>query len=127
MSDIVIAILVTFSIYLIYSLVKLTIGFYFYDKVKKTIIYTVYSYFKDINIDYVNLEILKKLIEEKFEKMGIIQKIDFIRIKWINKESFKLDFKLNIKKNFPVHSYSFNINKIKETFKLERKRGVDFE
>ncbi|MDM8534915.1 hypothetical protein QUF55_09480, partial [Clostridiaceae bacterium HSG29] len=78
-------------------------------------------------IEYVNLDILKKIIEKKFEKINLKKKVEFIRIKWINKGIFKLDFKLNIKKNYPVYSYSFNINSIKETFKLEGKRGVDFE
>jgi hypothetical protein len=127
MKDMIFAISVTFSIYLIYNIISLTAGFYIYEKVKRVIVYTVYSYFKDINMEYVNLEILKKIIEKKFEKMNIKGKIKFIRIKWINKGNFKLDFKLNMKKNYPIYSYSFNINTIKETFKLEGKRGVDFE
>jgi len=127
MNEVLLAISTTFLIYLIYNIISMSIGFYMYKKAKKVIVYTVYAYFRDINIEYVNLDILKKIIEKKFEKMKIKKKIDFIRIKWINKGIFKLEFKLNIKKNYPVYSYSFNINSIKETFKLEGKRGVDFE
>jgi len=127
MDELLFAILATFLIYLICKIVSISIGFYIYEKAKKTIIYTVYSYFGEINIEYVNLDILKKIIEKKFEKMNIRKKVEFVRIKWTDKGIFKLDFKLNIKKNYPVYSYSFNINSIKETFKLEKKRGVDFE
>jgi len=125
--DIIIALITTAFILLAYNIVKITIGFYFYEKVKKIIIYTIYGYFQDINAEYVNLEILKQLIEKKMEDTQLKKKIDFIRIKWMTKETFKLEFKLNIKKNFPVHSYSFNVNKIKRVFNLEGKRGVDFE
>lgn len=125
--DIIIAIITTAFIFLAYNIVKITIGFYFYEKAKKIIIYTIYGYFQDINTDYVNLEILKKLIEQKFEDTQLKKKIDFIRVKWMTKETFRIEFKLNIKKNFPVHRYSFNINKIKSVFNLEGKRGVDFE
>lgn len=125
--DIIIALITTAFIFLAYNIVKITIGFYFYEKAKKIIIYTIYSYFQDINAEYVNLEILKQLIEKKMEATQLKKKIDFIRIKWMSKETFKLEFKLNIKKNFPVHSYSFNVNKIKRVFNLEGKRGVDFE
>ncbi len=127
MNEVLFAISVTFLIYLIYNIISISIGFYIYEKAKKVIVYTVYAYFRDINIEYVNLDILKKIIEKKFEKINIKKKVEFIRIKWTNKGVFKLDFKLNIKKNYPVYSYSFNINSIKETFNLEGKRGVDFE
>lgn len=127
MQSILIALSATFLVYLIYNSIKITIGFYFYEKAKKLIIYTVYGYFSEINSEYVNLDVLKKLIERKAEKAKIKEKIDFIRIKWISKGNFRLDFKLNIKKNFPVHSYSFNVNKIKGVFSLDGKRGVDFE
>lgn len=125
--DLIIALMTTVFIFLVYNIVKITIGFYFYEKAKKIIIYTIYGYFQDINAEYVNLEILKQLIEKKMEDTQLKKKIDFIRIKWMTKETFKLEFKLNIKKNFPVHSYSFNVNKIKRVFNLEGKRGVDFE
>jgi len=125
--NIIIALITTAFIFLAYNIVKITIGFYFYEKAKKIIIYTIYGYFQDINSEYVNLEILKKMIEKKLEDTKLKEKIDFVRIKWTSKEIFRLEFKLNIKKNFPVHSYSFNVNKIKDVFNLEGKRGVDFE
>jgi hypothetical protein len=93
MNDIIITILIMVLIYLLYNAVSFTAGFYFYGKVKKVIVYTVYSYFKDINAEYANLEILKEVLEKKFERMNIKKKIDFIKIKWVNKGNFKLYFK----------------------------------
>ncbi len=127
MNDIIITILIMVLIYLLYNAVSFTAGFYFYGKVKKVIVYTVYSYFKDINAEYANLEILKEVLEKKFERMNIKKKIDFIKIKWVNKGNFKLYFKLNTKKSYPVYSYSFDIDTIKEITKLEGKRGVNYE
>jgi hypothetical protein len=115
MGDISIALLATFSIYILITLIKLTRSFIVYKKVKKTIIYSIYYYFNQYDYDYANLEALKKLIEKKLKHINSLEKIEFLELKWKKKNTFQLRFKLNAKKSYPVHSFSFDVSKIRKT------------
>lgn len=118
----------TFVLYIVIQLIRLTKGFFIYKKTKEIILMTIYGYLFKIDLNYLNLDILRQIIEKELAEVELFDKIDFIKLKWSGRYKFIIEFKLNLKKNYPIHKFSFNINKIKKGFEEQNiKGGVSYE
>lgn len=122
--DFIIAIGVTFTIYFLIKFISITKNFFTYNKIKKKLIYIIYSYLQQINLEYLNLSLLKEAISKKISKESLDKSIDFIQLKWVNKYKFKVLFKLNFHKNYPIHKISFDINELKKLKDSHKNREV---
>ena len=122
--DYIIAIGITFSIFFSIKFISITKNFFTYNKIKKKLIYTTYSYLQQINLEYLNLSLLKEAISKNISKERLDKSIDFIQLRWVNKDKFKVLFKLNFHKNYPIHKISFDINELKKLKDSHNNREV---
>lgn len=122
--DYIIAVGITIFIYILMKFMSITKNFFTYNKIKTKLIYTTYSYLQQINLEYLNLSLLKEVISKKISKEKLDKSIDFIQLKWVDKDKFKVLFKLNFHKNYPIHKISFDINELKKLKDSHQNREV---
>ncbi|MGM0379129.1 MAG: hypothetical protein ACQEQE_05235 [Bacillota bacterium] len=120
----IIALGITFFIYFLVKFIGITKKFFTYNKIKKQLIYTTYSYLQQINLEYLNLDLLKEVISKRISKEKLDKSIDFIQLRWVNKNKFKVLFKLNFHKDYPIHKISFDINELKKLKDSNKNREV---